>query len=318
MSDNDLTRVAGGRWVAPEEPEIDRPARRKPRPVPPPRKQSYEGNIEVQRWLIDQALTEGRKEPFRPTFLAGRRDADWILSSLSHFYEQDLIVDIDQEIKSGKEATVFRCAADPTTGERYMAAKVYRPRMFRALSNDALYREGRERRDEHGKTLRGDRRTPNQRSVQVERWIAYEYETHCIVHAAGVRTPPPFGQVGNALLMGYVGDEQGSAPRLAETRLEPGLAQPMFERLVEDVRLSLMAHRVHGDLSAYNILVWGDEALLIDFAQAVDPRQSEGAFDLLLRDLERICAAFAPYGVRAAPRELADTLWAEYRGSAII
>jgi RIO kinase 1 len=315
MSDHDLIRVAGGRWVAPEELEHERPARRKkarPAPAPAPRKQSYESNPAVQRWLSEQAVDDGRKEPFRPVFLEGRRDADWIISSLGHFYEQDLISDIDQEIKSGKEATVFRCTADPATGERFMAAKIYRPRMFRALSNDVIYREGRARRDEHGKTLRGDRRAPASRALQVERWIAYEYETHRIVYAAGVHTPPPFGQAGNALLMGYVGDEEGPAPRLAETDLERGLAQPMFERLVEDVRRSLLAHRIHGDLSAYNILIWGDEALLIDFAQAVDPRQSEAAFDLLLRDLERLCAAFRPYGVHAAPRELAETLWAEY------
>ena len=36
---------------------------------------------------------------------------------------------------------------DPATGLEFLAAKIYRPRMFRSLSNDALYRQGREQRD---------------------------------------------------------------------------------------------------------------------------------------------------------------------------
>src|SRR6478735_1003825 len=104
---------------------------RAPRPASPPAqkapvvKQSYEASADVRRWLQEQALDASSKPPFEPSLLAGRRDRDWILSSLTHFYERDLITDVLQEVSSGKEATVYRCAADPSTGVASLAAKVY-------------------------------------------------------------------------------------------------------------------------------------------------------------------------------------------------
>jgi len=49
-----------------------------------------------------------------------------------------------RQVKGGKEATVYCCAAHPATGQDLLAAKVYRPRIFRQLRNDARYRQGRQ------------------------------------------------------------------------------------------------------------------------------------------------------------------------------
>ena len=101
-------------------------------------KTSYESNADVQRWLREQeSARAGTKPPFNPTFLAHQRDRPWVLSSLATFYEDDLITDVLAVVKSGKEATVYCCAAHPSTELEYVAAKVYRPRMFRSLRNDA-------------------------------------------------------------------------------------------------------------------------------------------------------------------------------------
>ncbi|MGZ3618644.1 MAG: hypothetical protein ACXWOL_18525 [Ktedonobacteraceae bacterium] len=73
---------------------------RKASHVKPTKKASYEGSSQVQRWLKQQAYdfepqTEQQQErSFQPTFLAGRRDAPWILSSLTPLYKQKLITDI--------------------------------------------------------------------------------------------------------------------------------------------------------------------------------------------------------------------------------
>src|SRR6266568_420523 len=91
----------------------------------PPRKTSYESHAGVQRWLQEQALEDGGTRPeFNPTFLASRRDGPWILSSVTHFYEHDLITDVLYVVKSGKEATVFCCAAHPSTDMEYLEEKV--------------------------------------------------------------------------------------------------------------------------------------------------------------------------------------------------
>src|SRR5688572_15817443 len=88
---------------APVRTEATRLAPAKKKPVD---KQSYESNVDVQRWLQQQSPAEGgHKPPFDPSFLAGLRDRDWIMSSLGHFYQEDLISDVLHVVKSGKEAT---------------------------------------------------------------------------------------------------------------------------------------------------------------------------------------------------------------------
>src|SRR5262245_12305428 len=276
--------------------------KRAPKPKQPVIKQSYESNADVQRWLRDQALDDSVKPPFDPTMLAGRRDRDWILSSLTHFYEQDLITDVLHVAKSGKEATVYCCAAHPATGLPYLAAKVYRPRMFRSLKNDAIYRESREQRDRDGRVRRSARHDERERASRVSSWIEYEFQTQLLLHQAGGDVPQPFAQVGNAVLMAYLGDTDEPAPRLNEVTLAPSEAQPLFDQLLRNVELFLAHDRIHGDLSAYNILYWQGAASIIDFAQAVDPRYNQAIYPLLERDVERVCRYFAPYGVVADPQ----------------
>src|SRR5918912_3043361 len=201
-------------------------------------KQSYENNPDVQRWLQDQALDDvGARPPFDPTLLTGRRDRDWVLSSLRHFYDQDLIADVLYVARSGKEATVYCCTAHPSTGLEYLAAKVYRPRMFRSLSNDAIYRQGREQRDKDGRVRRGKRQrgrlkeTERGRAAQISSWIEYEFATQRLLYEAGADVPRPLAQIGNAVLMAFVGDDEQPAARLSEIDVERAEAQPMFDGL---------------------------------------------------------------------------------------
>ena len=66
---------------------------------------------------------------------------------------------------------------------------------------------------------------------------------------------------------------------------------------------------VHGDLSAFNILVWEGRISVIDLPQAVDPKKNRHAEALLARDVERICEHFARHGVSRDPVRIADDLW---------
>lgn len=317
------TKIVRGRWIDPDDDEpTPRAERRKPAqpaaPRPQQRKQSFESNVDVQRWINETKEAEGAKAPFAPEALVGRRDGDWVLSSLTHFYEQDLIADVLREVKSGKEATVFCCTAGPASSAPLLAAKIYRPRMFRSLSNDAIYREGRTVRNESGKQVRltgkgvPSRGSAKGRAFQVSSWIGYEYATQELAYSLGVRTPKPFAQTGNGLLMAYLGDETTVAPRLCEIEVDRGEAQDLLDGLLEDIRRLLGAHRIHGDLSVYNILAWDGRPYIIDFAQAVDPRQGDSARSLLFRDVERVVAALGRYGARADARAVAASFWDEY------
>ena len=280
---------------------------------------SFEGNADVQRWLRKQSLADGEKNPaFAPTFLAHQRDRLWVLSSLAHFYEEDLIRDVLAVAKSGKEATVYCCEAAPGTGMDYAAAKVYRPRMFRSLKNDTVYREGRPQRDARGREVRDSRHLRNARkhqsgrAMQVSSWIEYEYQTQRLLYDAGGDVPRPLSQIGNAVLMEYIGSLGEPAPRLRDVTLTRAEAQPLFARILRNIELFLACDRIHGDLSAYNILYWRGVAVIIDFAQAVDPRYSFDLYELLVRDVERVCQYFARYGVAADAQEIASDLWMRY------
>jgi serine/threonine-protein kinase RIO1 len=83
---------------------------------------------------------------FGMTYKPSRHESGWLLSSLAPFYQQNLITDVLASVKGGKEASVYRCQAGPTLvaeGTSLLAAKVYRPRQFRNLRNDKMYRDGR-------------------------------------------------------------------------------------------------------------------------------------------------------------------------------
>jgi RIO kinase 1 len=283
-------------------------------------KTSFESNAEVQRWLQQQGVEEsGVKPPFHPTFLAHQRDRPWVLSSLTQFYEDDLITDVLHMVKSGKEATVYCCAAHPRTGLEYVAAKVYRPRMFRSLKNDAMYRQSRVVRDDEGHQafgrrarLHAERKSEKGRSVQVAHWIGYEFETQQLLYDAGSDVPRPLAQAGNAVLMEYIGVPGEAAPLLRTVDLAPEEAQPLFERILRNVELWLAYDRIHGDLSAYNMLYWQGGVTIIDFAQAVQPAYNYAVFSLLARDIERVCQYFARYGLEADAAALATELWGRY------
>ncbi|MBE3562088.1 MAG: hypothetical protein IMW89_23130 [Ktedonobacteraceae bacterium] len=294
----------------------------------PVKKTSYESSSDVQRWLHQQSYTDEESEhvqvksPFNPTFLASQRDAPWLLSSLTPFYDQNLITDVLHEAHSGKEATVYCCQAHPSTGAVYLAAKIYRPRMFRSLRNDAIYRFSRVQRDEqgqaeHGNSRRGSaatRKTEKGRAAQVASWIEYEYQTQRLLHAHGANVPRPVAQIGNAVLMEYIGDAGEPAPRLCDVILERDEAQPLFDCIISNVELALAHGRIHGDLSAYNVLYWQGAVTLIDFAQAVDPYHNSDVFSLLARDVERICHYFARYDVAADGHALARAIWSRHMG----
>ncbi|GCE14681.1 RIO1 family regulatory kinase/ATPase domain-containing protein [Tengunoibacter tsumagoiensis] len=299
--------------------------RRKTRPQvkKPVVKQSYEANADVQRWLNTQTIDQKdlTKPPFAPTFLAGQRDASWILSSLSSFYEQDLITDVLHVVKSGKEATVYCCLADPLTGLEYAAAKVYRPRMFRSLRNDAVYRQGRTQRDVEGHVVRNSShhqaafKSQRGRAMQVSSWIEYEFQTQLHLFAAGANIPRPLAQVGNSVLMEYIGTVGEPAPLLQNVILDHEEAPALLASILNDMELFLAHNRIHGDLSAYNIVYWEGEVKIIDFAQAVDPTQSEGTFPIFLRDVERVASYFAQYNLVIDALAVATEIWTRQQGA---
>jgi RIO kinase 1 len=225
--------------------------------------------------------------------------------NLTHLSDRGVVADVVGLVKSGKEAIVYCCRTPAKTGYKLVAAKVYRERTNRGFQNDAVYWAGvsvgkrRERLAFQKKTRVG-------RELQASRWPAREYETLAILHAAGADVPAPLMLAGDTLLMEFFGDERGAAPQLQHVTLTRDEAAALYRRVLDNVALWLAHHRVHADLSAFNILYWQGTVKVIDFPQAVDPRQNPNAWDLLQRDLENVQRYFARYGIEG------DAAWLTY------
>jgi RIO kinase 1 len=283
-----------------------------------------EKRIRLQAELLDHAdkVPIDIQQNFSPSFQPARHERVWLLNYMEGFYNAQIITDILGKIKGGKEANVYCCAAHPSTGLDLIAAKVYRPRMFRNLRNDARYRLGRAVVDEDGKAVHSRRETlamqKNTRFGQELRhisWLETEFQTMQILYEAGADVPKPLMQGNNVILMEYAGMEGSPAAMLQHVMIEPSEARKIFERLVENLIIMLACHRVHADLSAYNILYWEGQFKIIDFPQAVDPRRNPEASDLFLRDVERLCQYFARYHIVQDAHDLANDLWSQFQRS---
>ena len=263
---------------------------------------------------------------FTTTYRPSRYESGWLLSSMHSFYHEGLITDVLAQIKGGKEASVYRCQASTATGGGMLAAKVYRPRMFRNLRNDKMYRQGREillaggaQAGRDGGHIRRAIRKKSAFGLQAAHtsWLMYEFTAMEQLYEAGGAVPQPIAPSPNAILMSYHGDERMAAPTLNTVRLERDEAEELFREVLRNIDLMLQHDLVHGDLSAYNILYWAPEGspgeiTLIDFPQVINLRTNPKAHFVLKRDIQRICEYFFQQGVNCDPAAIMDDFWTRY------
>ncbi|MCC6499971.1 MAG: hypothetical protein IT313_06855 [Anaerolineales bacterium] len=272
--------------------------------------------------LRDTEFTKGQDDSARSynfTYKAARFEEWWLLDSIGGFYENKLISDVLRRLKGGKEASVYLCQASPESEASLLAAKVYRPRSLRNLKNDQIYRTGRIDLADDGKKLFKEadvnaiiKRTAYGEELRHTSWIAYEFNTLEILHAAGADVPKPIAMEKNAILMEYIGDVASAAPTLNSVTLDRDEATQLFKRVIRNLDLLLTSERIHGDLSAYNILYWDGDITLIDFPQVTFPEANPSAWVIFLRDVTRVCQYFHSQGVKCDARKLAADLWTSH------
>ncbi len=238
-----------------------------------------------------------------------------LLQHLAPLIDEHLLLEVVRPIKSGKEAVVYCCRAHPSLGHDLVAAKVYRPLETRSFRRDEVYQQGRARGARpDARVLRAlGKKTQHGRTHKFSAWIAHEMRTLENLHAAGCDVPCPIERTGPVILMDYVGDAEHPAPVLVGVSLDAADAERIYKRLLENVALFLTHHRVHADLSPYNMLYWNGRVTIIDFPQAVDPRYNDDALELLVRDLENTNVFFANQGIDVVdPRDHALALWRKH------
>jgi len=208
------------------------------------------------------------------------------LLAVSRLVNQGMFDVLDHPISSGKEGGVFRA----TKGAEYRAVKIYRisNTMFRHLPPYAL------------EELRREASARNYGGL-IFAWTRREHTILGRLEEAGVRAPRPYGHYRNVLVMEYIGNEDGAAPRLKDVPVDDPAA--LYEELVREFgRMVRVAKLVHGDLSPYNTLYHDGRIVVIDVAQSVRSDHPE-ARRLLERDLLNFSRFLGRLGYAVEPSE---------------
>ena len=212
-------------------------------------------------------------------------------------------------LKSGKEAEVFLLERRYASGTAVLLAhKRYRPRRpargeLRDLGfnkatqyrHDSTYRAGwflssRDRRAVAHKTDHGH-------DVIERMWPIQEMTMLTLAWGSGASVPFPVERTDDGVVMEFIGDAGAAAPRLAQAQLSAGEVASAWEQLLESLRALTTAGVVHADLSAYNLLWWQGEVVIIDLPQAVEFTTNADAPELLHRDLANVAGWFERRGV---------------------
>ncbi|MGH2669675.1 MAG: serine protein kinase RIO [bacterium] len=252
----------------------------------------------TEKWeqVVERALATLRDEPRRKESQISTEGEVFdppTLEALYRLITHGDLATLDFCVSTGKEANVFR----GTTPEKaHVAVKIYRV-LTSSFRSHQDYLWGDPRFSIAGLGKRGI----------VETWAAKEFKNLARFTDAGCRVPTPLIVKKNVLVMEFIGVEGAGAPMLRDVGLPDPAAT--LDELVGFVKSAWRkGGLVHGDLSEFNVLVRGDELVVIDTAQAVlkaHPRARE----LLLRDLTNLAKTFRRLGVEAdAERLVADVL----------
>jgi RIO kinase 1 len=223
-------------------------------------------------------------------------------------------------LKAGKEAGCFLIKRRSLSDERFclLVRKDYRKRSDRSYNRPVTAGERRIRRDTYMESVAI--RLPSERKavrsgnafgrvVMEATWVGREFEALKRLWQAGASVPFPVERSEHGFVMQYVGTLGAAAPRLADVRLTRDEAAAIFDKVIEQLQIFAHEQIVHGDLSAYNVLVQHGRPWIIDVPQAVDLGQSQGV-ELFERDVANLCRYFARYGVKVDAASLAGEVLA--------
>lgn len=182
------------------------------------------------------------------------------------------ITDLVAEVNAGKEATI------------YIAHLNGAPLIVKAFRHQ----------------LTSHNRAKGNPQLRAASIASREYYLLTLAYKAGLRVPTPAKQINNTLLMRFVGENWQPAPQLRNTTLI--YPEEYFNELIEQIWLLYnKAKLIHGDLSEYNILVFEDLPVIIDFPQAINmnliemryPNNLKKNLQVMQKDIHTVCQYFA-------------------------
>ncbi len=202
--------------------------------------------------------------------------------ALYRLMNHGVIARLGPPIRQGKESVVVHGVAPDGRG---LAVKVHTSRVFGSRERrQYLFGDWRYRYAKRHITLWTE-----------AMWAEKEYRNLARLEKFGIPAPHPVGFEENVVVMALLGSEGVAAPQLNELDEADydGFSRTVLtalQRLVRQVQL------VHGDLSPYNIVVWGGKPYIIDVSQAVLVSHPDAA-RLLENDIRILAGFFKLKGV---------------------
>lgn len=196
-------------------------------------------------------------------------------------------------MSAGKEARVYW---GKSFEKKDIAIKIF-------LTSSAEFRRGITKYLEADPRFSG--RIPTSTRKLYSLWAKKEFSNYVRMYEAEVSVPRPLAVYENILVMDFIGLEGTPAPLLKDLDPGPEELERIFGGVLEDLRKMVQKARlVHGDLSEYNIMIWGGRHYIIDVSQAVT-LDHPNAYEYLVRDLTNLVKFFNKRGLSVPPlREL--------------
>ena len=259
--------------------------------------------LEVEKFVKIKSKNPGLTGKQTVTQLVSRVDAEHNADPDAKFKHPDLqalskmgfLDELISGIKTGKEASVFL----GKNSDGFVAVKVYTDLRVRSFRHDEAYREGRFIGDNRMQKAieQGSHKGLNAHQIL---WVQEEFRQMKHLSQCGVRVPRAIAVNGIALIMEFIGDENGNpAPRISDLRMDKDEAHDAFRQSVQNLQLIVRSGRVHGDYSTFNILWHDQRAIVIDFPQVMEFHHNPNANAFLERDVHSLCKSFLKQGVKA-------------------
>ena len=214
---------------------------------------------------------------------------------ISHLVEEGIIDAVHARLMSGKEATVYVVEREGHIG----AAKVYKARDERTFKKTASYVEGRNQTRNSRDRRAMQKKSTYGRGLIEDNWQDMEFHALRAAFDAGVRVPEPYFLYENVLFMELIVDAAGApASRLADFAFTAEEATALHQEVFLQVKTLLGTGRIHGDLSAYNVLMAAGGPTIIDMPQVVEVAGNNNARQILRRDLRNLTEHLARFDAR--------------------
>jgi RIO kinase 1 len=214
---------------------------------------------------------------------------------ISHLVAEGIIDAVHARLMSGKEATVYVVEREGHLG----AAKVYKTRDERTFKKTASYVEGRNQTRNSRDRRAMQNKSTYGRGLIEDNWQSMEFNALRAAFNAGVRVPEPYFLYENVLFMELLVDSAGApASRIADFVFTAEEATALHQEVFLQVKTLLGTGRIHGDLSAYNVLMAAGGPTIIDMPQVVEVAGNNNARQILRRDLRNLTEHLARFDAR--------------------